>query len=101
MDSKYNVINRTVYSMTDMFGQIGGMDSILVSAGSILVGIFSSKIFMASLLSSFYYVNSENDSSKVVPDNKIEESKESIANKKLHKLDSISEFQIEENQNKE
>ena len=101
MDSKYNVINRTVYSMTDMFGQIGGMDSILVSAGSILVGIFSSKIFMASLLSSFYYVNSENDSSKVVPDSKIEESKESIANKKLHKVDSINEFQIEESQNKE
>ena len=93
--------------MTDMFGQIGGMDSILVSAGSIIVGIFSSKIFMTSLLSSFYYVDSEYKTSKVAPDSKIEENeeneekKENITNKRLHKPDSIIKFQIEENQNKE
>ena len=81
--------------MTDMFGQIGGMDSILVSAGSILVGIFSSKIFITSLLSSFYYVNSEYKTSKVLPDRIIEESKENITSKRLYKNDSINEFQIE------
>ena len=67
LDSKYNVIDRKVYSLGDMFGQIGGMDSIMINIGSIIVGIFSSKIFIASLLSTFYHVSSEQNSSKVVP----------------------------------
>ena len=110
LDSKYNTINRTVYSMTDMFGQIGGMDSILVSAGSILVGIFSSKIFMSSLISTFYYVVSENQDSKVFPDShgvgevdeveevvepeEAEEVKEEQSEKNNYRHDSANESQI-------
>ena len=73
LDSKYNVINRSVYSLGDMFGQIGGMDSIMVSIGSIFVGVFSAKIFMESLLSTFYYVTSDRKETKIIPLKIIEE----------------------------
>ena len=98
LDSKYNVINRTVYSMTDMFGQIGGMDSILVSAGSIIVGIFSSKMFTASLLSSFYYVNSDQHQSKILPRIMNEEIKEPTYRVE-YKAESVDEIQIQHDQN--
>ena len=61
------MINRSVYSLGDMFGQIGGMDSIIANLGSIFVGVFSAKIFMESLLSTFYYVTSDRKETKIIP----------------------------------
>ena len=75
MSSKYDVINRTVYSFGDMFGQIGGMDSIMMSILSFIVGIFSTKIYSSSLLSSFYHVVSKPKPSKVITIKKLEETK--------------------------
>ena len=77
LDSKYQTIDRQVYTLGDLFGQVGGMDSILTSIGGILVGVFSTKIYMASLLSTFYQVNKQ-DSSKV--ENLKEERKENPSN---------------------
>ena len=56
LDSKYQTISRQVYSLGDMFGQVGGMDSILLNIGSFIVGIFSSKIYMTSLLTYFLII---------------------------------------------
>ena len=64
LDNKYQTISRQVYTLGDLFGQVGGMDSVLTSIGGILVGVFSAKIYMASLLSTFYQVNKQ-ESSKV------------------------------------
>ena len=50
LDLKYQSVQRTVYTVGDMFGQIGGMNSILLSIGSIIVGTIATKIYMASLL---------------------------------------------------
>ena len=66
-----------MYTLGDLFGQVGGMDSILTSIGGILVGVFSTKIYMTSLLSNFYQVNKQ-ESFKV--SNFKEERKENPSN---------------------
>ena len=58
-----------------MFGQIGGMDSIMMSILSFLVGIFSNKIYTASLLSKFFHVISKQNVRRVIGTQKKEESK--------------------------
>ena len=75
LDSKYQSIQRTVYTVGDMFGQIGGINSILLSIGSFIVGAIATKIYMASLLSSFYHINSNKNIQKVTPFKIIEEHK--------------------------
>ena len=75
LDSKYQSIKRNVFTLSDMFGMIGGMDSILCILAAFFVKIFSSKIYMLSLISSFYNVKSENNDN-IINELKIEESKE-------------------------
>ena len=55
-----------------MFGQLGGMDSILTMISSFFIGVFSSKIYTSSLLSSLYYISKEK-SFKITPKIKREE----------------------------
>ena len=76
LDSKYQTIDRKVYSLGDMFGQIGGMDSILVSIGSLFMALFSPKIYAASLLSTFYQVRNEGFDNKIHSKELVEENKE-------------------------
>ena len=76
LDSKYQTIDRKVYSLGDMFGQIGGMDSILVSIGSLFMALFSQKIYAASLLSTFYQVRNEGFDNKIHSKELVEENKE-------------------------
>ena len=68
-----------------MFGMIGGMNSILCIFATFFVMIFSSKIYMLSLLSNFYYVNSEKENSEI-QDYAIqnEERKESVMSSNLN-----------------
>ena len=68
-----------------MFGQIGGMDTILSSVGSIFAGVFSAKLYMASLLSTFYYINKNSSIKKIVPNKISEENKEDIYEKAKQK----------------
>ena len=58
-----------------MFGQLGGTYSVIFSIGAIFVGVFSSQIYMNSLLSSFYRVFKDKPS-LIYPNKRIEESKE-------------------------
>ena len=64
-DDKYQTINRTVFSVGDMFGKIGGMDSMLWMIASFFVGLFSSKLYKFSLVSSFYNVISDKQNQNV------------------------------------
>lgn len=59
LDSKFQMIKRTVFSVSDMFGLIGGMDSILFIIATIAVKLVSSKIYVMSLLSSLYFVSDQ------------------------------------------
>ena len=54
LDNKYQTIDRKVFTLSDLFGNIGGMDSILWIIAFIFVRIFSSKIYVTSLISNFY-----------------------------------------------
>ena len=56
LDSKYQEIDRTVFTLGDLFGKIGGVDSILWMIASFLVGIFTPTIYNASLISDLYSV---------------------------------------------
>ena len=61
LDDKYQAIDRNVFSLWDMFGYIGGMQSIILTTTGFFVGIFSKNTYLISLLSSFYYIkNTQN-----------------------------------------
>ena len=55
-----------------MFSQIGGIFEILMLAGGFLVGLFSGKMYMSSLMSNLYHIEDEidyhaNESNKIEP----------------------------------
>ena len=76
IDNNYQTIQRQVFGISDVFGKVGGMDAILCIFASFLVGIFSSDMYKASLISNFYDVISSNSLS-IINQNKIyEEEKE-------------------------
>ena len=60
LDNKYQTIDRKVFTLSDLFGNIGGMDSILWIIAFIFVRIFSSKIYVTSLISNFYDTVTDN-----------------------------------------
>ena len=70
-----------------MFGQVGGMHSIIFSIGAIIVQIFASQIYAHSLLSSFYQV-SKIKPSTIAPKKRIEEGKDVP----LHAVSKMSEI---------
>ena len=72
LDNKYQVTSRQVYSLGDMVGQVGGMYSILFTFWSFFVGTISSRIYLNSLISSFYQVHKDK-STKVSPRKLIKE----------------------------
>lgn len=43
--------------MLEFFGNIGGLNEILKIVGGILVGLFSQKLFMYSIIKSLYQVD--------------------------------------------
>ena len=49
---------RQVFALLDVFGNIGGVNEILEIAGGLIVGLFSGKIFLFSILSALYQVDS-------------------------------------------
>ena len=81
LDTNYQSVSRTVFTLGDMFGMIGGMDSILYIIALLFVRIFSSKIYIISLISSFYFVRSEQENPTVYkPRTFEEERKDSVIN---------------------
>ena len=57
-DSKITSYYRNVFTWLDWFGNIGGVNEVLNTAGGLLVGLFSGKIFLYSLISALYQVDS-------------------------------------------
>ena len=76
IDNMYQTIQRQVFSISDVFGKAGGMDTILCIFASFLVGIFSSDMYKASLISNFYDVISSNSLFSINQNKMPEEEKE-------------------------
>ena len=77
LDNQYFQMSRSVYSLADMVGQVGGFGGMLISVFSFVVGVISTKIYELSIMSDIYQVNSDinirNVNNKIIP----EENKES------------------------
>ena len=65
LDEKYQTIERSVLTVGDLFGKVGGMDSILWIFALLFIKIVIKKIYLTSLISSFYNVQEEIDLSVV------------------------------------
>ena len=56
MDTREDTYERTVFSVFDFTGLIGGVFEIFEVTGNIIVGYFATKLFMFSMLSNLYQV---------------------------------------------
>lgn len=64
---KYMKVERRVYMIMDMIGQIGGVLGLLIPLGAVIINILSNKIYIMILLSLFYKVEEETNYNKVSP----------------------------------
>ena len=53
-DNEYLQMSRSVYSFSDMVGQVGGFGGMLISIFSFVVGIISTKVYQQSIMSDIY-----------------------------------------------
>ena len=60
-DATTNSYERQVFSFMDAFGNIGGLLEIMSIAGGLLVGIFSERMFLFSILSKLYHIEEPGD----------------------------------------
>ena len=88
LDNQYLQMSRSVYSLADMVGQVGGFGGMLISIFSFVVGVISTKIYQQSIMSDIYQVNSDinirNANNKIIP----EENKESQLKRRSSKCKS-------------
>mmetsp|Transcript_43535 Transcript_43535/g.51243 ORF Transcript_43535/g.51243 Transcript_43535/m.51243 type:complete len:220 (-) Transcript_43535:172-831(-) len=56
-DSKSDTYSRSVFSVLEMAGNIGGLNEVLEVIGGLLVGFFAERLFMYSILSYLYQVD--------------------------------------------
>lgn len=67
-DYEYVKYSRNVFSLLEMFGNIGGLFEILEVSGSLLVGCFASHLFDYSIVSTFYQVDTTNQDDDIDKD---------------------------------
>lgn len=69
LDNKNDTYERKVYSFSDLLSQIGGVYQMIVIIGALFVGIFSTRLFEASILQNVYQIDTlrENEACKIVP----------------------------------
>lgn len=85
-DYDYRSYSRQVFGLFDMFGNLGGLFEILEISGGIIVGIFASRLFSYSIVSTFYQIDSSidhkpNDADKFNDENmKLEAINDSVDN---------------------
>ena len=61
LDSNYDEFSRRVYSFGDLLGQTGGLYSALFIAGSVMVAIFTERLFVSSILKKVYQIDEVRD----------------------------------------
>ena len=66
-DEKIISYERGVFTLLEVIGNIGGLMGIFTVGGGLLVGMFSGKVFLYSILSKIYQVEEpKNDKSKTL-----------------------------------
>ena len=74
MEAREDTYERTVFSVFDFTGLVGGVFEIFEILGGVIVGFFAHKLFMFSVLSNLYQVHKITDGKdvdKVIPKTKI------------------------------
>lgn len=68
IDEETAYYSRTVYSILDLTGQLGGVFEIFDIFGGIFIGLFADKLFVFSIISRLYQtkVNSHVDKGKLI-----------------------------------
>ena len=61
LDSNYDEFSRRVYSFGDLLGQTGGLYSAMFIAGSVMVAIFTERLFVSSILKKIYQIDEARD----------------------------------------
>ena len=71
-DSNYADFSRRVYSFGDLLGQTGGLYSAIFMVGAVIVGIFSERLFVSSILRKIYQIDEARDTEirKYISENK-------------------------------
>ena len=67
-DYNYDSYERQVFSLLDLFGNLGGLFEVLFILGGLTVGSFIDKLFHYSIISSFYQVDPLPKDEKLLPD---------------------------------
>ena len=64
MDPNRDLYQRTVFSIIDLFGTIGGIFGLLTSICGLVIGMISAQVMLSSVLKRLYFVSSkQNDES--------------------------------------
>ena len=58
-DTKYYQYGRTVYTVLQFLGDVGGLQSSLLMVGAVLVSFFTHRLFLASIMKEMYYTKFE------------------------------------------
>ena len=61
LDANYDNYYRRVYSIGDLLGQTGGLYSSVLMIGGFIVGIFSERLFVSSILHKIYQIDQIRD----------------------------------------
>jgi mRNA-degrading endonuclease RelE of RelBE toxin-antitoxin system len=56
-DKESDIYNRQIFSFAELLGQVGGFYGSLIAIGSILIFIFSERLFAASILKKIYQID--------------------------------------------
>ena len=56
-DPQTDTYQRTVFSVLDFFGNIGGLNEVLERIGELIVAIFAERLFTYSIVSNLYQVD--------------------------------------------
>ncbi len=54
-DAKYYQYGRTVYTILQFLGDVGGLQSSLLMVGAVLVSFYTHRLFLASIMKEMYY----------------------------------------------
>eukprot|EP00345_Euplotes_harpa_P008147 CAMPEP_0168356186 /NCGR_PEP_ID=MMETSP0213-20121227/25008_1 /TAXON_ID=151035 /ORGANISM="Euplotes harpa, Strain FSP1.4" /LENGTH=250 /DNA_ID=CAMNT_0008368563 /DNA_START=495 /DNA_END=1244 /DNA_ORIENTATION=+ len=55
-DDRFQVMSRSVFTLSDLIGLVGGINSIMFIVGAWCIGILIDRIYISSLISSLYHV---------------------------------------------
>ena len=90
LDSKYTNVERRVYTLGDLFGQIGGMKEMLSLIAILLVSSFNNKLYTSTLISSLYLVESKDKLTNSIGDE--HKSDLNVLHTELHDESKISDM---------